>query len=67
MKIEINSDACIGCGSCCAICDDIFEFDDEEGTAKVKEDADFESFEEEIKNAVDSCPTDAIIEEKEER
>ena len=29
MKVKVNKEACIGCGACAAICDAIFEIDDE--------------------------------------
>ncbi|MBN1781235.1 ferredoxin [bacterium] len=35
MKVNINRDACIGCGLCVSICPDIFEIN-EENIADVK-------------------------------
>ena len=59
--IKIKKDACIGCGACPAILPEIFEFDDD-GLAEVKKpDAEVT---EEVKEAVNGCPTDAIIIEK---
>ena len=29
MKVKVNKEACIGCGACAAICDAVFEIDDE--------------------------------------
>ena len=55
MKIEVDKNVCIGCGSCVAIAPDNFEFDDE-GLAEVKD----ETITEEVKTAAESCPTDAI-------
>ena len=59
MKIKVNKDACIGCGACASIAEDLFEITDEElSHAKVevvpadKEDA--------AKEAIESCPTSAI-------
>ena len=37
MKVVLNRDACIGCGACAALCEDIFEIDNE-GLSKVKRD-----------------------------
>ena len=35
MKFKVNKDACIGCGACQAICEDVFEItDDGYATAK---------------------------------
>ncbi len=64
MKVKVNRDACIGCGACAAICDDVFEIDDEGlSTAKVKEVEDKNT--QEVRDAADACPTGAVeVEEK---
>ncbi len=63
MKFKVNSDACICCGACAAICEDVFEISDEEGYAVSK---DIEVTDEEMKEqaieAMESCPTSAIEE-----
>ena len=46
MKVKVNKDACIGCGACAAICDIVFELDDEGLSA--------------VRDASESCPTGAI-------
>ncbi|MFP4045552.1 MAG: ferredoxin [Candidatus Aenigmatarchaeota archaeon] len=53
--VEVDEDACIGCGSCVAVAPDIFELGDN-GKAKVKED----EATEEAKEAATVCPVDAI-------
>ncbi len=59
MKVKVNRDSCIGCGACAAICEDVFEIDDEGlSTAKVEEVEDDKK--QEVQDAVDSCPTGAI-------
>lgn len=62
MKVKVNSDACIGCGACAAICENVFEINDE-GLSNVVvdtvEDADVDA----TKEAIESCPTGAIEEE----
>ena len=60
MKVKVNRDACIGCGDCAAICDEVFEIDDEGLSSIKKEDVDIEK-EQEVRDASDSCPTAAII------
>ena len=55
MKVKVNRDACIGCGACAAICPYVFEIDDE-GLSKVVNS--------DVKDAIDSCPTGAIEEDK---
>lgn len=62
MKVKVNRDACIGCGACAAICPDVFELDDE-GLSVVKEDSIKEELNDDVQDAVDSCPTGAITNE----
>jgi ferredoxin len=50
-------EGCTSCGICESICPDVFEIPDE---ARVIEGADFEAFEEEIKEAADNCPVEVI-------
>lgn len=67
MKFEVDKDACICCGACAAICEDVFEINDEEGYAVAK---DKEVTDEEVKDnaisAMEGCPTSAIHEKKED-
>ena len=64
MKVKVDEDKCIGCGSCVAITQNkIFDFNDE-GKAKVltkeiKEQEDIDA----SKEAIEYCPTNAISEE----
>lgn len=64
MKFKVNSDACICCGACAAICDEVFEISDEEGYAVAK---DVVVTDENIKNdaidAMEGCPVSAISNE----
>ncbi|MFH1193680.1 MAG: ferredoxin [bacterium] len=57
MKITINKDTCIGCGTCPALCPEVFELD-ENFKARVKDGADLNS--PNIKMAAESCPVEAI-------
>lgn len=59
MTVKVNRDACIGCGACAAICDSVFEIDDE-GISTVVDENVSEEKQEEVQDAVDSCPTGAI-------
>ncbi len=66
MKVKVNKDACIGCGACAAICDEVFEINDE-GLSEAKVEEVKEEFQDEVRDAADSCPTGAIeIEEGQE-
>lgn len=62
MKVKVNQDACIGCGACAAICDEVFELDDE-GLSFAKDENVDESLMDSCKEAIEACPTGAIEEE----
>ena len=62
MKVKVNADACITCGACAAVCDEVFEIGDE-GVAEVKVDEVAEENIEAVKEAIEGCPTGAISEE----
>jgi len=59
MKIKVDKNTCIGCGACQAICPDIFEYGDD-GIMDVKQSDVEESLVEDIIDAKDGCPVDAI-------
>lgn len=61
MKVKVNRDACIGCGACAAICPYVFEIDDE-GLSKVVNSDVKDGNIDDVKDAIDSCPTGAIEE-----
>lgn len=52
------SDECTGCGLCETTCPEVFELDD---VASVKADADFDAYEDEIRQAAEECPVEAIM------
>jgi len=69
MKIKVDKDKCIGCGTCVALAPKTFELRDDskayviEPPGDVKSRGDhvpFRDDEETIKEAIDSCPVDAI-------
>ena len=60
MKVKVNKDACIGCGACAAICDEVFEINDE-GLSEAKVEEVKEELQDEARDAADSCPTGAIV------
>jgi len=57
MAIKIDKEKCIGCGSCIAVCSGNFEMD-KDGKAKVKSQKKAPC----VKEAIDSCPVNAISE-----
>ncbi len=56
-ELNVNKDACIGCGACVAIDKEHFDFGDD-GLSEVISNENIET--EAVKNAISSCPTDAI-------
>ena len=65
MKVKVNKDACIGCGACQAIAPDIFEVNDE-GFAEAIKDEVPEELENDVMDALEGCPTGAIVEIEDE-
>ena len=65
MKICVKDERCIGCGSCVSVTDEaIFDFNDEgKAYAKVEEIEKEEDIKM-VKTAMEYCPTDAIVEVK---
>jgi ferredoxin len=61
MKIKIDQEKCIGCGSCTAVCSDVFEISDE-SKAVLKDSgvSQGEANHDCIKEAADICPVQAI-------
>jgi len=57
MTIKIDREKCIGCGLCASICGEVFEMD-KDGKAKVKAQKKIPC----VKDAVTSCPVEAIKE-----
>lgn len=61
-KVWIDEDACTGWRLCEDTCSEVFEVNE---VAKVKKEANFNEFEEEIKEATEDCPSEAIHFEEE--
>ena len=62
MKVKVNKDACIGCGACAAICAKIFKINDDGLSVVIVSEVPKEE-EQNAKDAVEACPTGAIVEE----
>jgi ferredoxin len=63
MKVKVDEDLCIGCGTCELMCSQCFQLED--GKAKVsREDCNQDDLECDIQDVIDSCPTEAIIIDK---
>jgi ferredoxin len=58
MKVIIDEEACIGCGSCLEVCPDVFRMNEEKEKAEVVSVP--EDSEECIEEAIDTCPVSCI-------
>ena len=56
MKITINQEECIGCGSCAVVCPDVFDMNEENKAVVKSTNTDQEC----AKEAIDICPIQAI-------
>ena len=63
MKVNVIKDKCIGCGNCVALTEStIFDYNDE-GLAEAIVNVVPSDMEETAKDAIEQCPTEAIVEE----
>lgn len=60
-KITINNEKCLRCGMCTSNCSDVFEFNDN-GDIEVKNENINEETKNDVKEAMDNCPVEAIEE-----
>ncbi len=59
MKVRVDEERCIGSSACEQLCPQIFQVVN--GISVVQEDEVPLDLEDEVRDAADSCPTDAII------
>ena len=64
-KVKVLKEVCIGCGACQAICSEVYEIGDD-GLAEVIVEEVPENVEEDAMDALENCPTAAIVEVNEE-
>ncbi|MDR1138024.1 MAG: ferredoxin [Synergistaceae bacterium] len=60
MNMNIDFNACIGCGVCMQVCPAVFGLDDDAGKAVLLNEEKIDDNEELIKEAIDSCPIGCI-------
>jgi ferredoxin len=68
MKVHIDKEKCAACGSCVAICPEVFEMKDD-GSVDVKDEYKGKNIEdiniqEKVKEAASACPSVAIVVEE---
>ena len=59
MNPKVNKDLCIGCGTCVAICSEVFQLT-ADGKAEIIGGVDFAQYADKINQAKDACPVQAI-------
>lgn len=61
-KLKVDPDKCIGCGTCAAVADKSFKLGEDGKSIPVNPAGDPEA---KVKEAIESCPVDAIVWEEE--
>ena len=59
MKVKVDADECTGCELCIDTCPDVFEMEDDVSHAKLEVVP--EDLEDDVREAAEDCPTEAII------
>ncbi|MFO8073805.1 MAG: ferredoxin [Polyangia bacterium] len=61
MKVKILEDECTGCEECVDAVPDVFEMNEDGDLAKVKVETVPADLEDEVKEAAEDCPAEAIV------
>ena len=59
MKVRVDPELCTGCGPCAEICPEVFEMRDDKSVVLLGEVP--AELQDSVREAVDACPTGAII------
>jgi len=60
MRVHVDQDLCISCGTCIDTCPEVFDWNEEEKAQAVVDEVP-PDVEEQAREAAESCPTNAII------
>lgn len=61
MQVEVDPELCISCGVCIEMCPEVFNWGNEDKAVAVRDEVPDE-LEERAHDAVEGCPTEAILE-----
>lgn len=61
MRVEVDQELCISCGTCIDLCPDVFKWNDEDKATGIAGEMPA-AMEEQVREAIESCPTEAISE-----
>lgn len=62
MKIKVDKEKCVSCGLCTNMCPDYFNLDENNKSEVIKQPK-TEQEENIVKEAIDACPVEAILED----
>jgi len=62
MRVEVDQELCISCGTCIDACPEVFEWNDDDKAHTILEEVPSD-LEEQAHEAVENCPTEAISED----
>jgi len=60
MKLKVDKEKCIGCGTCASLCSRVFELKDGHAEVISTDEALLEKNKESINQAMEACPVQAI-------
>lgn len=61
MKVRVDAELCIACGACISLVPEVYDWD-EDGKAQAIDEEVSTDLEDETREALESCPTEAIEE-----
>lgn len=59
MRVDVDQELCISCGTCIDICPEVFRWNEDDKAASVVDEVPVD-LEDKAREAAESCPTEAI-------